>query len=64
MKWKVEYITNESCNILVDDPNLQDVDKEPVGMGFPMKLAERIVSMHNKTLADLEDKVLGGPCCG
>ena len=52
MKWKVEYITEDSTNILVDDPKLSDVDKEAVGMGFPLKLAERIVDMHNKSLGD------------
>jgi len=56
MKWKVEYITEESSNILVDDPILNDSDKEPVGMGFPVKLAERIVSMHNSAIDKLEKK--------
>ena len=50
MRWKVEYITEESTNVLVDDPSLLDLDKEPVGMGFPVKLAERIVAMHNSAL--------------
>lgn len=53
MRWKVEYITEESTNVLVDDPSLSDSDKEPVGMGFPVKLAERIVAMHNSVLDDL-----------
>lgn len=53
MRWKVEYITEESTNVLVDDPSLSDSDKEPVGMGFPVKLAERIVEMHNSVLDDL-----------
>jgi len=56
MKWKVEYITEESSNVLVDDPNLSDSDKEPVGMGFPVKLAERIVLMHNSAINDMEKK--------
>jgi hypothetical protein len=50
MKWKVEYITSSSVNILVDDPSVSDMDKEPVGMGFPQALAERIVEMHNQAL--------------
>lgn len=50
MKWKVEYITSTSVNILVDDSAVPDVDKEVVGMGFPAKLAERIVDMHNKDI--------------
>lgn len=50
MKWKLEYITSSSVNILVDDTTIPDVDKEVVGMGFPAKLAERIVSMHNKDI--------------
>jgi len=54
MKWKVEYITEGSSNVLVDDPNLSDSDKEPVGMGFPVKLAERIVKMHNIVVDNLE----------
>jgi len=58
MRWKVEYITNESSNVLVDDPNILDVDKDIVGMGFPMKLAERIVALHNKDIADYEDMLL------
>jgi len=54
MKWKVEYITEDSSNVLIDDPNLPDMDKEPVGMGFPLKLAERIVTLHNASIANLE----------
>lgn len=50
MKWKVEYITSSSANILVDDTKIPDVDKEVVGMGFPPKLAEKIVDMHNKDI--------------
>jgi len=56
MKWKAEYITEESVNILVDDPSLPDSDKEPVGMGFPLKLADRIVQMHNAVVDNLEKK--------
>lgn len=53
MKWKLEYITEDSSNILVDDPNLPDMDKEAVGMGFPIKLAERIVNLHNTSIDNL-----------
>lgn len=35
MKWKVEYITPGSTNIVVDDPNVRDVEKAPVAIGFP-----------------------------
>lgn len=47
MKWKVEYITPSSANILIDDEAVADTDKEPVGIGFPPKLAEKIVNLHN-----------------
>ena len=53
MKWKVEIITKNSSNILIDDPEKKSEDQEPVGLGFPLKLAERIVGLHNK---DLESK--------
>jgi hypothetical protein len=52
MKWIVEYITSDSANVLVDDPAKPDMDKEPVGMGFPPKLAERIVQMHNRDIKE------------
>lgn len=52
MKWKIEYITNDAVNILIDDPAKSDVDKDPVGMGFPINLAERIVRLHNDALED------------
>jgi hypothetical protein len=55
MKWKVEYVTDTSCNVLIDDPALPDIDKEPVGMGFPIKLAERIVDLHNKEIERLSN---------
>ena len=55
MKWRVEYITSESSNILVDDPDVDKMDQLPVGMGFPIKLAERIVQMHNEAIVDLEE---------
>jgi hypothetical protein len=56
MKWKVEYIIEKSNNILVDDPKKEDGDKEPVGLGFPVKLAERIVKMHNEVVDELMEK--------
>lgn len=59
MKWKVEVITSESSNVLVDNPALRDEDKEPVGMGFPLALAERLVKMHNEAL---EKKFQCGSC--
>ena len=53
MKWKVEYITESSCNVLHEDAtNDSDTDKV-VGMGFPAKLAERIVKMHNEDINNL-----------
>ena len=57
MKWRVEYITPGSSNILVDDVNVDPMDQEPVGMGFPIKLAERIVQMHNEAIVDLEERL-------
>jgi len=48
VRWKVEFITEDSSNVLVDDPSSPDTDKECVGMGFPLKLAERLVSLHNQ----------------
>lgn len=53
MKWKVEYITGNSCNVLLDDPKLSDMGKEPVGMGFPKSLAERLVTLHNESLENM-----------
>jgi hypothetical protein len=50
MKWKVEVITDNSNNILIDDPSLPDVDKDVVGMGLPRALAERIVDYHNQDI--------------
>jgi hypothetical protein len=45
-KWKVEYIGSQA-NILICDDAKSDMDLEPVGMGFPIALAERIVRLHN-----------------
>lgn len=53
MKWKVEVITESSSNILIDDPKKKTEDQEPVGMGFPLKLANRIVDLHNKAIEEV-----------
>lgn len=51
MKWTVEYITDDSANVLIDDPTVKDPsDRELVGMGFPVKLAERLVRLHNESV--------------
>lgn len=55
MKWKVEYIGSQA-NILIDDESKSDMDKDPVGMGFPIKLAENIVKLHNEAIEELEIK--------
>lgn len=44
MKWKVEYITDDSSNILTIPA--EDI----IGCGFPLKLAEHIVKSHNESL--------------
>jgi len=54
MRWKVECITETSSNILIDDSNLADDEKEPIGMGFPLVLAKRIVKEHNYSLNKLD----------
>ena len=54
MRWKIEYITSDSCNILVDDSNISEADKDVVGLGFPPKLAERVVRLHNADIEALE----------
>ena len=43
MKWKIEDI-GVHCNILT-------TDNDPVGMGFPKPLVERLVKKHNESLA-------------
>lgn len=55
MRWRVEVITDESSNILVDDANIPPDEQEPVGMGFPLALANRIVKMHNETADKYEE---------
>lgn len=61
MKWKVEVITEDSNNILVDVPEINDYEKEPVGMGFPLKLAQRIVKIHNESLQKIIDIIETAP---
>lgn len=50
MKWKVEYITAESSNIVLETYTTDSDNSEVVGMGFPVKMAERIVRMHNEAV--------------
>ena len=49
MKWVVEDI-GVHANILKYDPDKLIEDYEPIGLGFPLNLAERIVKMHNEAL--------------
>lgn len=54
MFWRIENLTDEESHILIEDltkPNRDDW--EPVGMGFPPALAERLVKLHNDTVKDL-----------
>jgi len=53
MKWKVEDI-GVHANILFDDGE-RDVDSEPVGVGFPIDLANRLVKIHNKAIDELKE---------
>jgi hypothetical protein len=55
MKWRVEYIASQA-NIIVDDPSIPPMEQEPVGMGFPTQLAERIVRIHNEAIDALTRK--------
>ena len=51
MRWKIEYITPDSTNILVDDPNVTDMDKVAVVIGRTrIHVDETIVNMHNEAL--------------
>jgi len=50
MKWAVEVITDESSNIVLETYTIDSPNEEIVGMGFPLKLAERIVKMHNTAI--------------
>lgn len=55
MKWKVEYITENSTNILIDDPSVAAGDEDAVAMAFPnKKLAERIVTLHNEAIENIQ----------
>jgi len=57
MRWIVEYITNESANILVEKEGVPKEDLLPVGLGFRPILAERLTAMHNSTINLLEEKL-------
>lgn len=51
MKWQVEYIADVSyVNILENKEDVHRDDQEPIGMGLPLDLAERIVQMHNAAI--------------
>ena len=52
MKWRIEYITDESCNILI----IND-DEDVVGMGFPLSLAERLVDVHNGAIDQVRKEI-------
>lgn len=57
MRWKVEHITENSNNILIDNLQISDELKEPVGMGFPVKLAERLAEIHNSDIDRLSSEI-------
>lgn len=46
MKWKVEQITDESSNILLETATETE---GVIGMGFPIQLAKQLVHLHNLT---------------
>lgn len=52
MKWKIEDISVH-CNILFDGGQ-SNVDSEPVSVGMPRALAERLVKLHNQDIEELE----------
>lgn len=52
MKWKVEYI-GAQANILIFAEGVDTDDLIPVGMGFPVALAERIVRLHNDAIDEV-----------
>ena len=60
MKWKLEYITKDSVNILFDDDK-SNIDSEAVGIGLPHALAERLVRLHNETIENIINKVNDEP---
>ncbi len=57
MKWKVEYVTADSTNILLESATQDSDDGAIVGMGFPMKLAERVVRMHNESINETVETI-------
>lgn len=59
MFWKVEYI-GDQANILIEDPAKPQDEWEPVGMGMPIKFAERIVKLHNDDLLALPQNTYEG----
>ena len=54
MKWQVENIGTH-CNILEAKSGVSLVDQDAVGMGFPMRLAARIVKKHNDDIIRKDD---------
>lgn len=52
MKWVVEDVGTHA-NILEDDGSGRTVDMPPIGMGFPLALAERLVTTHNDAVERL-----------
>jgi hypothetical protein len=58
MKWQVEYIGSQA-NILISDSEKSVMDLDPVGMGFPIALAERIVKLHNEALTSMQERLSG-----
>lgn len=52
MKWKIEDI-GVHTNILMDDGQ-SDMDSDPVAIGLPLALAERLVKLHNDDLEKCE----------
>jgi len=57
MKWKIEECGVHS-NVLFDDGQ-RNVDSEPVAIGMPLALAQRMVVIHNEALDALEAKLKG-----
>lgn len=55
MKWKIENV-GVHCNILLDDGK-SNMDSEPVGLGFPPALAEKLVTAHNEAIDKLQKEI-------